>query len=48
MPADHTATILMVEDDSMVRYLVSEYFRRVGYEVLEATDGEMGDRKSVV
>ncbi len=44
MPADHTATILMVEDDSMVRYLVSEYFRRVGYEVLEATDGEMGLR----
>lgn len=42
MPADHTATILMVEDDSMVRYLVAEYFRRVGYEVIEATDGEAG------
>jgi two-component system, OmpR family, alkaline phosphatase synthesis response regulator PhoP len=42
VPVDHTATILMVEDDSMVRYLVAEYFRRVGYEVIEATDGEMG------
>lgn len=44
MPADQTATILMVEDDSMVRYLVAEYFRRVGYEVLEAPDGETGLR----
>lgn len=47
MLADHTATILMVEDDSMVRYLVAEYFRRVGYEVIEATDGEMGLRSGL-
>ena len=34
----------MVEDDATIRYLVSEYFRRVGYEVLEAPDGEIGYR----
>lgn len=47
MPADNTATILMVEDDSMVRYIIAEYFRRVGYEVIEATDGEMGLRSGL-
>lgn len=47
MPTDHTATILMIEDDSMVRYLVSEYFRRVGYEVIEAHDGEAGLRNGL-
>lgn len=31
----------------MVRYLVAEYFRRVGYEVIEATDGEMGLRSGL-
>ncbi len=44
MQTDRTATILMVEDDAMIRYLVAEYFRRVGYEVLEAQDGEAGYR----
>ncbi len=47
MPADRTATILMVEDDSMIRYLVAEYFRRVGYEVIEAPDGETGLRSGL-
>lgn len=47
MQADRTATILMVEDDSMIRYLVAEYFRRVGYEVIEAPDGEMGLRSGL-
>src|SRR6185503_16241401 len=45
--ADRTATILMVEDDSMIRYLVAEYFRRVGYEVIEAPDGEVGLRSGL-
>lgn len=44
MQTDRTATILMVEDDATIRYLVAEYFRRVGYEVLEAQDGEAGYR----
>ena len=47
MQADRTATILMVEDDSMIRYLVAEYFRRVGYEVIEAPDGEVGLRSGL-
>ena len=47
MQADRTATILMVEDDSMIRYLVAEYFRRVGYEVIEAQDGETGLRSGL-
>ena len=47
MPAERTATILMVEDDSMIRYLVAEYFRRVGYEVIEAPDGETGLRSGL-
>lgn len=37
----------MVEDDSMIRYLVAEYFRRVGYEVIEAPDGEIGLRSGL-
>jgi len=37
----------MVEDDSMIRYLVAEYFRRVGYEVIEAPDGEVGLRSGL-
>lgn len=47
MPADRTATILMVEDDSTIRYLVAEYFRRMGYEVIEAPDGETGLRSGL-
>jgi len=37
----------MVEDDATIRYLVSEYFRRVGYEVIEAPDGEAGYRSGL-
>ncbi len=37
----------MVEDDPTIRYLVAEYFRRVGYEVIEAPDGEAGYRSGL-
>lgn len=47
MQTDRTATILMVEDDPTIRYLVAEYFRRVGYEVIEAPDGEAGYRSGL-
>lgn len=47
MQADRTATILMVDDDSTIRYIVAEYFRRVGYQVLEAPDGDMGLRSGL-
>ncbi|MFN0119367.1 MAG: response regulator transcription factor [Blastocatellia bacterium] len=47
MQNNRTATILMVEDDPTIRFLVSEYFRRVGYEVIEAQDGEAGYRSGL-
>jgi DNA-binding response OmpR family regulator len=47
MQADRTATILMVDDDSTIRYIVAEYFRRVGYQVLEAPDGDVGLRSGL-
>ena len=33
-------TILVVEDDNMIRNLVSHYLKKEGYEVVEAADGE--------
>lgn len=33
-------TILIVEDDKMIRELVSIYLKKAGYDVVEATDGE--------
>src|SRR5690625_7650936 len=35
-------TILVVEDDQMIRELVSIYLKKAGYEVFEAEDGEEG------
>lgn len=34
-------TILVVEDDKMIRELVSIYLKKDGYDVIEAMDGEM-------
>src|SRR5699024_3611435 len=34
-------TILVVEDDKLIRELVSIYLTKAGYEVVEAADGEM-------
>lgn len=33
--------ILVVEDDQMIRNLIKIYLQKEGYEVVEATDGEM-------
>jgi two-component system, cell cycle sensor histidine kinase and response regulator CckA len=38
-------TILVVEDEEMLRSLVREILTRAGYEVIEAVDGEEGVRK---
>ena len=38
-PAGGTATVLVVEDDNLIRALVVEVLGRVGYEVLEAGNG---------
>ena len=41
-PADapHPATILLAEDEDMVRYVTARVLGRAGYSVVEATDGE--------
>ncbi|KYG90597.1 response regulator transcription factor [Metasolibacillus sp. FSL K6-0083] len=36
--------ILVVEDDQMIRNLIKIYLQKEGYEVVEATDGEMAKR----
>ena len=40
MPEHHKPTILLVEDDPDVRALLSTYFDRSGYHLLEAENGE--------
>jgi signal transduction histidine kinase/CheY-like chemotaxis protein len=42
LPADapHPATILLAEDEEMVRYVTARVLGRAGYVVVEATDGE--------
>lgn len=35
-------TILIVEDDRMIRELISIYLTKAGYEVKEAEDGGVG------
>jgi two-component system, OmpR family, alkaline phosphatase synthesis response regulator PhoP len=36
-----TQTILVVEDDDMIRNLINIYLKNAGYEVVEAADGEV-------
>ena len=38
------ASILVIEDDEMVRELLQEILTRAGYDVTEASDGEVGIR----
>lgn len=40
LPARGTETILLVEDEPLVRKMVAESLRQYGYKVIEATDGE--------
>jgi DNA-binding response OmpR family regulator len=46
--------LLVVEDDSAIQRMISDYFRHVGYEVITASDGESGvkmafnDRPTVI
>lgn len=42
MTTDHSVTILTVEDDQLVRKAIAAYLQRLGYLVLQATDGEEG------
>jgi CheY-like chemotaxis protein len=42
VPARGTGTVLVVEDDPLVRGVVTELLRRHGYTVLEAADGVQG------
>src|SRR3712207_4607475 len=39
MPGAEKKTILVAEDNRDVRFLLSDYLRRAGHEVLEAEDG---------
>jgi CheY-like chemotaxis protein len=38
--APHAPTVLVVDDDALVREPISDYLREVGYEVLEAGDAQ--------
>ena len=40
--------ILIVEDDDNIRELLRLYLEREDYEIIEAENGAVGDRKSVV
>ena len=40
-------TILVVEDDQDIRFLLSETVSDLGYDVLEAADGETGFRRAM-
>ncbi len=42
MTTDHSVTILTIEDDQLVRKAITAYLQRLGYLVLQATDGEEG------
>jgi two-component system alkaline phosphatase synthesis response regulator PhoP len=39
--------LLVVEDDPAIQRMISDYFRHVGYEVLTASDGEVGARMAL-
>jgi two-component system, OmpR family, alkaline phosphatase synthesis response regulator PhoP len=39
-----TQTILVVEDDDMIRNLINIYLKNAGYEVVEAADGEVAKK----
>ena len=41
-PAQRSGTALLVEDDESVRRAVSRMLERLGYDVIEAADGEAG------
>ncbi len=41
-PADESATILVVDDDAVMRLMASEALRESGYRVIEATSAEEG------
>jgi response regulator RpfG family c-di-GMP phosphodiesterase len=34
--------LLVVEDDPNIQRMISDYFRHVGYDVITASDGEVG------
>lgn len=35
-------TILIIEDEIRIRFLIRDYFLKEGFEILEAEDGEVG------
>ncbi len=39
--------LLIVEDDTAIQRMISDYFRHVGYEVITASDGEAGARMAI-
>src|SRR3972149_5027702 len=45
MPDQKSIKILLIEDDSFLRELMSEKLRNSGYEVIEAVDGNEGLKK---
>jgi len=45
MPDQKSIKILLIEDDSFLRELMSEKLRNSGYEVIEAADGNEGLKK---
>lgn len=38
----HGETVLVIEDEEMLRHLIGEVLKRAGYQVIEARDGEEG------
>ncbi|HXV87032.1 MAG TPA: sigma-54 dependent transcriptional regulator, partial [Gemmatimonadales bacterium] len=42
MAEDREATILLVDDDPSIRRIVGDFFRRMGYTVMDAADGDAG------
>lgn len=39
MPTDHDGTLLLVEDEDLLRTLVSQFLQGSGFKVIEAADG---------
>lgn len=42
VPEDHTVTVLLAEDEPMLRKVVRETLRHAGFAVIEAEDGAAG------
>jgi CheY-like chemotaxis protein len=38
----HAQTILVVEDEFLIRFMLADSLREIGYQVLEAADGDEG------